>query len=235
MRYAIGVELNAQGQTLAHVMDLPGCFSRGVTPQEALDRLFTAIPAYWDWLRSHGVPAPPPFLVGPVTLGVVELVRGSAPSGACERGALFEVELEPATDTQIATCLARLTYTRADLLSLLEPLAPADWTASRADGHSLAERVADLVEAERWYTRRLGPVSRLRPTHGLLDRLAAVRAAADARLSGLSADECASVYIADGERWTVRKVLRRMLEHECEQVAQIALLLGRVAPEPAGE
>jgi predicted RNase H-like HicB family nuclease len=227
------VELNAQGQTLAHVLDLPGCFSRGTTPPEALDRLFQAIPAYWDWLRSHGLPAPPPDVVGPVTLGVVELVRFIAPQGATVRGALFEVELEPATATQITTCLARLAYTRADLLSLLEPLAPADWEAPRAGGQTLAERVADLAETERWLTRRLGPVPRLRPSHGLLDRLAAVRTAAVARLADLSADECASVYVADGERWTARKVLRRMLEHECEQVAQIALLLGRVAPASA--
>jgi len=51
-------------------------------------------------------------------------------------------------------------------------------------------------------------------------------------LATLSDDECATVYITDGERWTARKVLRRMLEHECEQVAQIALLLGKVAGDP---
>jgi predicted RNase H-like HicB family nuclease len=231
MRYAVGVELKEDGQTVAHVLDLPGCFSRGDTPHVALDRLFVAIPAYWDWLRAHGVAAPPPDLVGPVTLAVVELIRGSAPQDASERGALFEVELEPATETQINACLTRLGYARADLLSLLEPLPPDEWAASRADGRTLAERIADLAEAERWYTRRLGPVPRLRPTHGPLDRLAAVRAAAQARLSSLSAEECATVYILDGERWTARKVLRRMLEHECEQVAQIALLLDRVGPD----
>jgi predicted RNase H-like HicB family nuclease len=223
--------LKEDGQTLAHVLDLPGCFSRGDTPHAALDRLFLAIPAYWDWLRSHGVAAPPPNLVGPVTLGVVELIRGSAPQGAGERGALFEVELEPATETQITTCLTRLAYSRADLLSLLDPLSPEAWAAPQADGRTLAERIADLAEAERWYTRRLGPMPRLRPTRHMLDRLAAVRAAAQARLTSLSEEECATVYIVDGERWTVRKVLRRMLEHECEQVAQIALLLGRVGPD----
>src|SRR4029079_9831466 len=136
MRYAIGVELNEAGQTLGHVLDLPGCFSRGATPPEALDRLFQAIPAYWDWLRGRGLPAPPPDLVGPVTLGVVELVRDSAPQGAQEIGALFEVELEPATTAQIATSRGRRAYSRADLLSLLEPLAPGEWDVSRADGSS---------------------------------------------------------------------------------------------------
>jgi predicted RNase H-like HicB family nuclease len=233
MRYAIGVELNEAGQTVAHVLDLPGCFSRGETAQEALDRLFVAIPAYWDWLRSHGVPAPPLDLIGPTTLGVVELVRGTAPAGPFERSALFEVEQEPPTSAQITTCLTRLAYTRDDLLSLLAPLSPADWDAPRADGQSLAARVADLIEAERWYSRRLGPVGSLPSGGPLLERLAGVRAAADARLAGLTAEECATVYIADGERWTVRKVLRRMLEHECEQVAQIALLLGRVDAEPS--
>src|SRR6476620_8096637 len=155
MRYAVGVETKADGQTVAHVLDLPGCFSRGATPQAALDRLFTAIPAYWDWLRSHGAAAPPAALVAPVTLGVVELVKGSAPRQAQDRGALFAVETEPATPAQVALCLARLAYSRADLEDLLAPLPAAAWTVPWPDGLTIAGRVTRLAEAERWYAARL--------------------------------------------------------------------------------
>jgi predicted RNase H-like HicB family nuclease len=225
MRYAVGVETRDDGRTLAHVLDLPGCFSRGATPQEALDRLFRAIPAYWDWLRDHGAAALPPEMIEPVTLGVVELVRGSAPLAAQDRGALFEMETAPATPAQVTLCLDRLAFSRADLLDLLGRLDAAGWTAPRPDGPTVAERVAALAAAERWTVERLGVLPAPPPQAALLEDLQAGRAAVAARLSTLTAAECATVYIVDNERWTVRKVLRRLLEQEFEQVAQIGLLL----------
>jgi predicted RNase H-like HicB family nuclease len=234
MRYAVGVETREDGQTLAHVLDLPGCFSRGATPQEALDRLFRAIPAYWDWLRDHGAAALPPQMVEPVTLGVVELVHGSAPAQAQDKSALFEMEAAPATPAQVALCLERLAFSRADLLDLLAGLDPAAWITPRPAGPTVAERVAALAAAEHWTVERLGPLpTPPLPAEGLAG-LAATRAAIVARLSTLSLEECATVYIVDTERWTVRKVLRRLLEHEFEQVAQIGLLLHADSPTAQG-
>lgn len=235
MRYAVGVETQEDGRTLAHVLDLPGCFSRGVTPQEALDRLFPAIPAYWQWLRDHGAAALPPEMIAPVTLGVVELVRGSAPQDAPEGSALFEAESAPATPAQVALCLDRLAFSRADLLAVLEGLDAAAWTAPRADGRTVAARVAALGAAEYWTVERLGGLPDLPPASDLLAHLQAVRAVVVARLSALDPDECATVYIVDNERWAVRKVLRRLLEQEFEQVAQIGLLLHADASRADGE
>jgi predicted RNase H-like HicB family nuclease len=225
MRYAVGVETEDDGRTLAHVLDLPGCFSRGATPQEALDRLFRAIPAYWQWLRDHGAAAPPPELVEPVMLGVVELVRGSAPVAAQDKSALFEMEAAPATAAQVALCLDRLAFSRADLRDLLTGLDPADWTTPRPDGPPVAARVAALAAAEFWTVERLGLLPPLPPSTDLLAALQAARGVVVARLSSLTPEECATVYIVDTERWTVRKVLRRLLEQEFEHVAQIGLLL----------
>jgi predicted RNase H-like HicB family nuclease len=235
MRYAVGVETQEDGRTLAHVLDLPGCFSRGVTPQEALDRLFPAIPAYWQWLRDHGAAAPPPEMVAPVTLGVVELVRGSAPQEAQDKSALFEAESAPATPAQVALCLDRLAFSRADLLALLEGLDAAAWTTPRPDGRTVADRVTALAQAERWTVERLGGLPAPPPAADLLAYLQAVRAVVVARLSALDPDECATVYIVDNERWAVRKVLRRLLEQEFEQVAQIGLLLHAAATHMDGE
>lgn len=235
MRYAVGVETRDDGRTLAHVLDLPGCFSRGVTPQEALDRLFRAIPAYWHWLRDHGAAALPPEMIEPVTLGVVELVRGSAPEAAQDRSALFEMEAAPATPAQVTLCLDRLGFSRADLLELLGMLDAPGWTAPRPGGPTVAERVAALAAAERWTVERLGAVPALPSPEAVLDQLRAVRAAVVERLSSLSVAECATVYIVDNERWTVRKVLRRLLEQEFEQVAQIGLLLHADSPTRPGE
>ncbi len=235
MRYAVGVETQEDGRTLAHVLDLPGCFSRGVTPQEALDRLFPAIPAYWQWLRDHGAAAPPPEMIAPVTLGVVELVRGSAPQEAQDKSALFEMESAPATPAQVALCLDRLAFSRADLLALLAGLDAAAWAAPRPDGRTVAERVAGLAAAEHWTVERLGGLPNPPPAADLLTHLQAVRAVVVARLSALDPVECATVYIVDNERWAVRKVLRRLLEQEFEQVAQIGLLLHGDATRLAGE
>ena len=230
MRYAVGVEALADGPALAHVLDLPGCMGRGATPQAALERLFVAIPAYWTWLGDHGVAVPPVEALGPVTLAVVDLVWGSAPQGPRERSALFAPETEPCTAAQIALGLTRLAYSRADLLALLEPLSAAEWVAPRPDSSPFAARVQEIAAADHWLVSRLGLPPPVSADPDPLLTLHATRAVTAARLAALSPDECATIYVLDGERWTVRKVLRRMLEHECEQVAQLGTLLAAQEP-----
>ncbi|HMA37320.1 MAG TPA: type II toxin-antitoxin system HicB family antitoxin [Chloroflexia bacterium] len=226
MRYAVCLEWDTDGRSMAHVPDLPGCYARGGDPRAALDNLFVAIPAYWAWLRRHGLPAPGPAGLGAVTLAVVEIVRDGAPGAT----ALFEYEVTAAINRQgVSTCLARLAYSRADLLALLQALPPA----AQAPGPAArsATILTQLAAAERWYTRLLGPGSRLKPSRTPLERLANVRAAAVHQIEGLPDAAYDRVFAGGGERWSLRKLLRRMIEQERESTAEIAALFAIPLPE----
>ena len=221
MRYAVCLESDTGGWSMAHVVDLPGCYATADDPWTALQALLPAIPAYWAWLRRHGAPAPAPADLGEVSLGVIETVQSDTP----EPRALFEYEVAPLSRQAVAGCLERLTYTRRDLLDLVGDL-PAGGPAETVGGI-----LAHLAATEQAYTRLLGPPPvREKAATAPLDRLAHVRAAAVQQISGLPDDDYGRIFLHDGERWNVRKLLRRMLEHEREHTTQIAGLLGITLP-----
>ncbi len=71
-----------------------------------------------------------------------------------------------------------------------------------------------------WYTDRLK-----RWPEAPLFRLAATRGVALERLRALTEKDLNSFTVFDGRKWTPRKVIRRMLEYEREQIHQIQTLL----------
>ena len=85
---------------------------------------------------------------------------------------------------------------------------------------ALTELSGHLAEADLWYTDRL-----TRWPEAPLFRLAAARGIALERLRDMSEERRASVTSFDGEDWTPRKVMRRMLEHEREHIHEIRELL----------
>jgi len=205
---------------MAHVADLPGCYATAGDPWVALQALLPAIPAYWAWLRRHGAPAPGPAGLGEVSLGVIESVQSDTPGPR----ALFEYEVAPLSRQAVAGCLERLTYTRRDLLDLVGNL-PAGMLAP-GPAQTVGGILAHLAATEQAYTHLLGPPAREKTLAAPLDRLADVRAAAVQQISSLADDDYGRIFLHAGERWNVRKLLRRMLEHERAHTAQIAGLLG---------
>jgi predicted RNase H-like HicB family nuclease/uncharacterized damage-inducible protein DinB len=198
MRYAVCLESDTSGWSMAHVPDLPGCYATADDPWTALQALLPAIPAYWAWLRRHGAPAP-----GPADLGEVR--------------------------QSVAGCLERLTYTRRDLLDLVAGL-PAGMLAP-GPGETVGCILAHLAATEQAYTGLLGPATDVAAAAAPLDRLESVRTAAVQQIGSLPDDDYGRIFLHAGERWNVRKLLRRMLEHEREHTAQIADLLGVGLPE----
>lgn len=214
MRYFVCLESDTGGASLAHVQGLPGCFARAADGRSALESLLDAIPAYWDWLRGHGVLTPGPDDVGEVTLAVVEIVRDCAPGAHT----LFDYETQPISRQSVAGCLERLAYSRQDLLAALAAVPAAALGAESALGGRLVTQAAN----ERWYTRLLGPSNRLESSHTPLERLVHVREAAVRQIESLPDAAYGRVWTRGGERWSLHKILRRMIEAERAQVAALA-------------
>ena len=85
-----------------------------------------------------------------------------------------------------------------------------------------------MAEADLWYTERLKQWPEVP-----LFRLAATRSVALERLRALSEADRAKVTVYESQEWTPRKVMRRMLEHEREHIAQLRKLVEAYQHKPA--
>ena len=81
MKVNLGVEVDPKGQAMAWVAELPGCYARGRTAREALEKISLAVDEYCVWLRAHGEEMDPP---GAVEVAGVETVQVSV-TGLGER------------------------------------------------------------------------------------------------------------------------------------------------------
>ncbi len=193
---------------VAHVPDLPGASARGKTIEEAKEKIRDAIKEYVRLLRDVGEQVPR-FSEG------IELEFQEAD------GATFLTDYDGLRPNEMETLFRWMAVSRQELMDLVKDL-PEEAMAWKAneESSSIREILCHLAEADLWYTDRL-----TRWPEAPLFRLAAARGVALERLRDMSEEKRASVTTFDGEDWTPRKVVRRMLEHEREHIHEIRELL----------
>lgn len=221
---------------MGHVLDLPGCFTRGDSREHVLGQLPQALDAYRAWLAHHGE-----LLVDSgrsaedeVKLEVVGESEGTGPFKPGDTAAFFPPDREPVRLDEMEMYLRLSGHARSDLLALIEAL-PRDafeWQPY-PDWFSIGRVLRHVGDAEEWYVSRLVPPETLPPEWDhdadlpLFDFLEMERRTVFARLRELTAEERGGVYTPNvwtrhpEEVWTLRKVLRRLLEHELEHTDQI--------------
>ena len=217
--YAVYLERAEDGLCMAHVPALPGCMVRATGRDEALGALSGAIRAYHTWLRDHGEAAPRED--EPLELEVAGEVEGTGPFNPGDAAALFPSDREPTTPEEMEAHFRLMGHARADLLALAGRLCI----------------LRHIGNAEEWYVSRLVAPESL-PAEWqddedmpLWDFLVMERRAVLDRLRALSAEERAAVFYPTAwtshpdEAWTLRKVLRRFLEHEREHTGQVREVL----------
>jgi predicted RNase H-like HicB family nuclease/uncharacterized damage-inducible protein DinB len=192
----------------AHVPALPGASARGQTVEEAKQKIQEAVAEYLALLRDIGEPVP----------------RAS-------EGIKFEFEEVDQTtfptdyDTlhpnELEMLFRWMAISRQELVDLVKEL-PEETLDRKLDDNapSVREILCRIAEADLWYTERLK-----RWPEAPLFRLAATRGVALERLRALNEADLNNFTIYDGKKWTPRKVIRRMLEHERERIQQIRGLL----------
>jgi predicted RNase H-like HicB family nuclease len=60
MKFRVMIQRDDDGIYVAEVPALPGCVSQGTTRSEALNNVREAIALYFESLKAHGDPIPPP-------------------------------------------------------------------------------------------------------------------------------------------------------------------------------
>jgi predicted RNase H-like HicB family nuclease/uncharacterized damage-inducible protein DinB len=189
---------------VAHVPALPGASARGKTVEEVKDKIRSAIQEYLGLL--HDVGEPVPTLSEDIHLEFEEVDSTT-----------FLTDYDALHPHEMQTLFRWLAVSRQELMDLIKSL-PEDALGWQPDDGtpSIRDMVCHMAEADLWYTDRLKQWP-----EAPLFRLAATRGVALERLRALGERELGKVTVHESEEWTPRKVMRRMLEHEREHIAQL--------------
>jgi hypothetical protein len=229
MQIRIGLENNIEGRTLAWALDYPGCFAYGTDETEALVRLPRALLEYDVWIKDHTTDSWVD--LEDMDMRVVESFEtfcidenyNRVPDGqGYEINAWFIDDWRPLTDVEIERGLKIFHWQREELLAGLTTLDPEilekDFPGQRWNILGIAKHIAN---AELWYLSRLDltdlshkdlsadPKARLGQTAALIDRVFP-KFINEVNVTGI-----------EGEFWSYRKILRRILWHQRDHIEHI--------------
>jgi hypothetical protein len=219
MAYIVCAE-EMDGRWIAHVPDLPGCFSTHKDRDVAIKGVPASIESYTLWCQRHGLRVSG--LAGPMM--VSEVIRAWTYEDEYEVNAFFASDRPPVVPEEVQEFRRLLEMTGQDLLAAVDGLAPEQLNKEFAgERWSILGILRHVANADLWYLDRLGlaqPQSEL--PEEVLPRLQTVRAHLVASLPALSSRT--GVVALSGEMWSARKVLRRALWHERDHTDHILKL-----------
>ena len=191
---------------VASVAAMPGCVGTGTTRDGAVANARKAFRAYRDLLEARGVSVEHWKDIDPEKLPVED----TSSSG------IFPGEDVPLDEHEVRDFLHQFEASRAALISLVKGLSPdqlekkpteAMWSVREALEHIMTTDIALLAKLEKWPD---APFGALQAAHRI----------AFQRFSVMEAGDWVDHEI-QGRRWTTKKVMRRLLEHEFEHYGHI--------------
>ena len=192
---------------LAHVPVLRGCIASGTTRDEAIANARRAFRAYLELLDARGVSIEHWKDLDANTFQVRDLPADRVVPE--DIGRLEEHELRD--------FLHQFEASRAALLSLVREISAEEierkptetmWSVREALEHVMLTEASLLSRLEKWPA---DPYNTLQAVHRMAFQRFTVMEPADTELD----------HLVMGRRWTTRKVMRRILEHEFEHLGHI--------------
>lgn len=237
MEYNLYVESGPKRKkTMVHVPDLLGCFAVGPTTEQAIEATPDAIRSYLAFLRRHAEDVPDPHQS--IRVRVAQHITEGTFLGVGSPTIIFDGEKGSLSVDELEKYLRWLDWARDELLDLVGGLSEDELTALRPGRRSIKEILQHIWVAEQWYVKNLGGMDKVRRSGNVLEKLALVREAVCRRLRSFTDEERAQVFLAPGpfsspagDPWTVRKCLRRCLEHQWEHLQETASRMG-ASPQP---
>ena len=223
--YSVCIEIAPGQACMAHVSELPGCWVLTSDEADALARLPAAIERHRAWLRSHGLPGGG---TEPFVLVVRQTVTGPRPWTHNGASALFAMDRRLFDDAEFSLHLHMLACARSDLLRAVAAI-PRGAFDDRVPGErrTVRETLTHLADMEEWFISRLGRTVQVRepdPVRRLVD----VRARTVEHLTRYAPEDRDLVFVPTlrpsddpEELWTLRKLMRRLLEHELEHLEDV--------------
>lgn len=231
MLISVGLELDNEGRALAWALDFPGCFAYGAEGPEAVIALPHALVAYENWVEQHLGPGA--LALGDFDLRIVDTWQVytiddqlNITEGGYAVNAWFRQDWKPLSTAEVDRGLNLLAWSRQDLLQVVDALGDTQLDRTfPGERWSIRGILRHLGGAEWWYLDRLGLVHEGREAlpKDALERLAWSREKLRAALPLLDGREL--VVGKEGEFWSPRKLLRRVLWHEIDHRQHILKLL----------
>lgn len=215
---------------MVHVLDLPGCIACGPTTEAALGQTPRAIWDYLCFLQRHGEELPAQVqMQADITTRVAEHITEGRWPGNGDPTILFAPDKEPLTRQDLETCLRRLAWSRAELVALVRDLSEECMQARPPRGRPIRGILEHIFSAEYSYVRRCGKLADVRgpglhvrrAKEELLAWMAFVRASEISRLRTLGDRLPQEEAEGSNAACNVRRMLRRLLEHEWEHLVEL--------------
>jgi len=225
------------------VVKLPECFSRGASRSDVLSLLDDVVEGRLAWIMARGLDYPR--LSGFKVIEEQHDVPELGESGGAV--ALFKSDQTPIDEANLGDAVRLMQFSRDEVLSAVEQLTEEELDACPIPKkRTVRLDITHIVNAEEWYISRLGPkyqrvyednlgtikeASRL----SAVDRLRLTRGAMIPALEAALRDGRQEPFTRRAytrypeEQWTLRKVLRRFLEHEREHLGTIKIVLNECA------
>lgn len=220
--FPVGLEEGPGGATLVHALSLPGCVSAGRSQQEALDAFAAELSLWLNSLAVLGERVPSP--ERELEIAVEEWILSDADVAGGESVVCFEADLSPLSEPEIQLGLQRLGGLRGQLLRRLRRL-PGPELDRRTGGWTARQALEELARAQWWTLTRLGASPMAEVPQRTLGRLDTAMALVVQQFTGLAPEQRGAVLEIEGESWTPRKVMRRLLwlEWTLGRIAMAAL------------
>jgi predicted RNase H-like HicB family nuclease len=205
------------GYFLAIIPILPGCVASGKTRDEAIAKARRVFHDYRALLEAHGVASD----------HWKDIDAENLPVGELESPPLVPGEDRPFEEHEIRDFIHQYEASRAAVMALVTKLTvdrleqkPNDdtWSVRQALEHMMTTDIALLSRLEKWPA---DPLSSYQGVHRLVIQ----------RFSVMEPDDWRDHTIM-GRRWTTKRVMRRLLEHEFEHYQHIKEILGALADAP---
>ncbi|HEY0022173.1 MAG TPA: hypothetical protein VGB24_04660 [Longimicrobium sp.] len=206
----VGLEEGGDGMLMAHALNLPGCVAIGASPEEAMKEFERSLALWLRFLSSIGerVPAPD----DEIQVSVDEWIATDARVGGAVSTALFEADLAPLLQDEAELGVRRLGDIRGLLLARVRRRrnlnldVPAPMTSA-----TVRQVLEDLARSQWLLLSRLGASPMAGAPDHTLARLDTAAALVVDRMTTLPDEARGRRLELDGEEWTPRKVLRRLL------------------------
>jgi len=228
MLFRLAIEDMEPNHWVAYALDLPGCFSSARSLLEAIDQAPESIAQYIEWLKKYTTISFDTKL--PIEVELVEQFQSyeSGETTGYIVNALFEDDKRPLGIWDIEVAMGLMEWSRNELLDLLQRV-KIEQLAEEVEGEKFGSVMGILKHiaiAENWYYDRMGlGLERKQFPAEVFEMLAVVRENAKQQLVKLIGEK--RIVRESGEEWSGRKIVRRMLWHECDHTRHIGQILGR--------
>lgn len=208
IRIAVGIEEGPDGAMLVHGLSAPGCVAAGGSSEEAVAAFAEALSEWLLFREEVGLPVPHREVE--LEIAVDEWIPSEADVASGESAVLFEADLHPLSDGEIDDALHLMGELRGRLLRELKPLGRGA-LESRDELNDARQVLDELARAQWWTLTRLGASPLAEVPQAVLGRLDTAMALVVQQFTGFARDARERTVELDGESWTPRKVLRRLL------------------------